>query len=132
MTTDRRSPAFQFYVKDWLADPKVRCLTFAQKGAYIDLLASMWDYSEEHCLIPYDLAKKLIGIRNLRVLTEGPNAVLLVDKSVDNPSSRSDQDYVSSSRLHEEANKQRSLSHKRRRAGKKGGEASAEARRGSA
>ena len=36
------SPAFQFYPKDWLTDPDVVCMTFAQKGAYITLLCYCW------------------------------------------------------------------------------------------
>jgi uncharacterized protein YdaU (DUF1376 family) len=37
-----KSPAFQFYAQDWLADFKVRCLTYEQKGIYIELLAMSW------------------------------------------------------------------------------------------
>jgi len=37
-----KSPAFQFYPKDWLSDVRVRSMTPAQRGYYIDLLAYMW------------------------------------------------------------------------------------------
>lgn len=37
-----KSPAFQFYAQDWLSDFKVRCLTYEQKGIYIELLAMSW------------------------------------------------------------------------------------------
>ena len=37
-----KSPAFQFYPKDWLTDPDVVCMNFAQKGAYITLLCYCW------------------------------------------------------------------------------------------
>jgi len=37
-----KSPAFQFYPKDWLSDPDVVCMNFAQKGAYITLLCYCW------------------------------------------------------------------------------------------
>ena len=37
-----KSPAFQFYPKDWLADPNVRAMTHAERGIYIDLLCSCW------------------------------------------------------------------------------------------
>ena len=30
-----KSPAFQFYPKDWLADPDVACMTMAERGIYI-------------------------------------------------------------------------------------------------
>lgn len=37
-----KSPAFQFYCKDWLSDLKVRSLSYEEKGVYIDLLATSW------------------------------------------------------------------------------------------
>ncbi len=39
----KKPPAFQLYVKDWLASPKVRTMTLAEIGAYINLLATAWD-----------------------------------------------------------------------------------------
>ena len=36
----RKSPAFQFYPKDWIVD--TRTLTSQEKGIYIDLLAQCW------------------------------------------------------------------------------------------
>jgi len=36
------SPAFSFYVRDWLADAKVRAMTNDARGVYIDLLAYCW------------------------------------------------------------------------------------------
>ena len=38
-----KSPAFQFYAKDWLSDANVRSMSFAAKGVYIDLLAIYWN-----------------------------------------------------------------------------------------
>jgi uncharacterized protein YdaU (DUF1376 family) len=38
-----KPPAFQFYVKDWLSDPKVMRMTPAQRGVYIHLLAIDWN-----------------------------------------------------------------------------------------
>ena len=35
-------PYMRFYAGDWLSDPKVRRLTWEQKGVYIDMLALMW------------------------------------------------------------------------------------------
>ncbi len=37
-----RSPAFQFYPKDFLTSPKVRKMPMAERGAYITLLALCW------------------------------------------------------------------------------------------
>jgi uncharacterized protein YdaU (DUF1376 family) len=36
------SPAFSFYVRDWLGDAKVRAMTYEARGVYIDLLAYCW------------------------------------------------------------------------------------------
>ena len=38
----RRTPAFQFYAADYLADARVAVLTLEQEGAYIRLLAYCW------------------------------------------------------------------------------------------
>lgn len=37
-----RSPAFQFYPKDWLSDSNVRAMTVDAKGTYIELLCLYW------------------------------------------------------------------------------------------
>lgn len=37
-----RSPAFQFYVNDWLSSPKISMMTPMEEGAYIRLLAYAW------------------------------------------------------------------------------------------
>lgn len=37
-----KSPAFQFYPKDWLTDDKVMGMTYAERGIYIDLLCYQW------------------------------------------------------------------------------------------
>jgi uncharacterized protein YdaU (DUF1376 family) len=38
-----KPPAFQFYAKDWLTSGKVRAMTLAGRGLFIDLLAFAWD-----------------------------------------------------------------------------------------
>ena len=53
------SPAFQFYPKDWLTDPDVVCMTFAQKGAYITLLCYCWRVGKLHNKDDY--IRKLLG-----------------------------------------------------------------------
>jgi uncharacterized protein YdaU (DUF1376 family) len=41
-STDRRSPAFQFYPKDFLSDENVRMMSLQERGAYITLLSLCW------------------------------------------------------------------------------------------
>lgn len=48
----RRSPAFQFYAAEYLADEHVQLMTLDQEGAYIRLLAFCWREGS----IPKDLA----------------------------------------------------------------------------
>lgn len=38
-----KSPAFQFYPKDWLSDGRVRAMGHEARGIYIDLLAIYWN-----------------------------------------------------------------------------------------
>ena len=39
--TDQR-PSMQFYPKDWLSETGLRCVSYAAKGLWIDLLCHMW------------------------------------------------------------------------------------------
>jgi uncharacterized protein YdaU (DUF1376 family) len=50
-----KSPAFQFYPKDWLSSPKVQLMTPAQEGAYVRLLCYCWDSGD--CSLPDDDAE---------------------------------------------------------------------------
>ena len=47
-----KSPAFQFYVNDWLSSPKIMTMTPAEEGAYIRLLAIAW--GNKDCGLPDD------------------------------------------------------------------------------
>jgi uncharacterized protein YdaU (DUF1376 family) len=47
-----KSPAFQFYPKDWLSSLKILMMTPEQEGAYIRLLAYCWDSGD--CSLPDD------------------------------------------------------------------------------
>lgn len=47
-----KSPAFQFYVNDWLSSPKIMLMTPAEEGAYIRLLCYAW--SDPDCSLPDD------------------------------------------------------------------------------
>ena len=48
--TTQRSPAFQFYPKDW-RDVKVRRMSLAAQGAYISIIADMWCDSKDQCSV---------------------------------------------------------------------------------
>jgi len=37
-----KAPAFQFYVKDWLSDPELQCVSASSRGMWIDALCYMW------------------------------------------------------------------------------------------
>lgn len=41
-----KSPAFQFYVRDWLSDPQLKMASHQSKGIWIDLLCYMWEAPE--------------------------------------------------------------------------------------
>jgi uncharacterized protein YdaU (DUF1376 family) len=47
-----KSPAFQFYVNDWLGSPNIMLMTPAEEGAYIRLLAIEW--GSDDCGLPND------------------------------------------------------------------------------
>jgi len=101
--TQDRAPAFPFYPKDWLSDPKVRALTDAQRGRYMDLLASMWEHGDDGCQMPLSTARKLAGENAIRSLTTGPCPILDLFEG-----HRDGVQYVFSNRLFQEAQKCRS------------------------
>lgn len=37
-----KAPAFQFYVRDWLGDARVRSMTLEARAVYVDLLCYCW------------------------------------------------------------------------------------------
>ena len=41
-----KAPAFQFYVKDWLSDPELQCVSASSRGMWIDALCYMWGAPE--------------------------------------------------------------------------------------
>jgi hypothetical protein len=49
-----KRPAFQFYPGDWMKDPAVRSLTFAERGLWIDLLCMMHESPERGVLVNLD------------------------------------------------------------------------------
>jgi len=58
-----KKPAFQFYPRDWLADPQLRQASPATRGIWIDCLCFMWESSERGKLVgtPESLSR-LLGI----------------------------------------------------------------------
>ena len=47
-----KSPAFQFYVNDWLGSANIMLMTPAEEGAYVRLLAIAW--GQDDCGLPDD------------------------------------------------------------------------------
>jgi uncharacterized protein YdaU (DUF1376 family) len=56
-----KTPAFQFYPKDWLTDDKVQAMSLSERGLYITLLCHAW----LHGSIP-DTESALSRITNVR------------------------------------------------------------------
>jgi uncharacterized protein YdaU (DUF1376 family) len=56
-----KSPAFQFYPRDYLADANVRAMTFEERGVYVELLALEWN---EGGRLPGDVEKlaRVVGV----------------------------------------------------------------------
>jgi hypothetical protein len=103
MSTQDRAPAFQFYAKDWLAEPKVRGLSWDNRGRYIDLLASMWTFSDDHFRIPRATAERMYGRRFVALIADGPHALVISEEYEGLV-------WLSSMRLYEEALKVRAWS----------------------
>jgi len=108
MSTQDRAPAFPFYAKDWLSDAKVRSLSNAERGKYIDLLASMWEYGDAGCYIPRATAERLYGKAFVRTIADLPTSPLACEDMHGEP-------YLFSDRLLREAQKYRSRSEAARR-----------------
>lgn len=48
-----KRPSFQFYPTDWLSDPNVMAMSAIERGAYIQILATMW--TTEDCSLRDDV-----------------------------------------------------------------------------
>lgn len=60
-----KAPAFQFYVKDWLSDPELQCVSASSRGLWIDALCYMWEAPERGKLIgTVDEISKLLRATN--------------------------------------------------------------------
>ena len=64
-----KRPSFQFYPADWLSDPNVIAMTAEERGAYIQLIALMWN--TEDCSLKDDVSflARLAGVDN-NVITQ--------------------------------------------------------------
>jgi len=100
MPTQDRAPSFPFYAKDWLADPKVQNLSFANQGKYIHCLASMWEYGDAGCHLPHAIAVKRYGKAWVFLTTDGPSPILILTEE-NEKGERS----LFSNRLYQEAQK---------------------------
>ncbi|MDZ4181172.1 MAG: hypothetical protein U1E29_18375 [Coriobacteriia bacterium] len=105
-----RSPAFPFYVKDWLSDPRVTVMPYSVKGRYVDILCWMWAYSDEGCQIPVKMAVRLVGRTAVDYLVD--NGILVRFSS-------EDEELLFSNRLSAEAQKHTSRKEQAARAGKR-------------
>lgn len=76
------APYFPFYPADWLSDGNVRIMTLEESGAYITLLAFMWQEGKD-CTLPDDdrYLSKLLNLSSRKwssirkTLIDGPGAV---------------------------------------------------------
>lgn len=66
---ENKSPAFQFYPKDFLSDQNVICMSNEQVGAYMKLLCFAW--IDDDCSLPAD-STKLEAMTNLGSTTLQP------------------------------------------------------------
>jgi uncharacterized protein YdaU (DUF1376 family) len=69
-----KSPAFQFYPRDWLSDPNVASMSYEQEGWYIHLVCHCWLEGR----IPADpnAALRLVGIRQKDISSCDPSELL--------------------------------------------------------
>ena len=69
-----KSPAFQFYPKDWLSDELVRRMSHTEKGIYIDLLSVCW--VEQSLPADTEHLAQIIGMTPQRFLKLWTHSVL--------------------------------------------------------
>ena len=70
----KHSPAFQFYPNDWLASTNINLMTPAEEGAYIRLLAYMWN--DPDCTLPNNI-DELIRLSRLNEKDRGDIRVVI-------------------------------------------------------
>jgi hypothetical protein len=114
-----RSPAFQFYPKDWL-DFRVQRMSLAAQGAYLKILCFMWKDSQDQCSIIDDdrAIATAIGMpceiwKELRDEIQFPGDPILKEEGTDRRILRS-------CRLQREAEKQQNYAMQQAEKGKRG------------
>lgn len=130
-----KSPAFQFYPRDWLSDPNITELSYEQEGWYIHLICYCWLEGD----IPEDPASvlRILGIRS-HDIDELEECELLarLNKRNDDIAELLSICFTASSKkgrlVHPRIEKERKAQEARRRerseSGKRGGKASAKKR----
>lgn len=105
-----KSPAFQFYPKDWLSDGHVREMGREGRGLYMDMLSLLWVDGS----LPSDMGRLAlranIPLKRLRALWPKVSPCFVVDG-----------ENLRQSRLEEERSKQEAFREKQARNGSKGG-----------
>lgn len=104
-------PYFPFYPADWLSSPRIMCLTLAQQGAYMRLLAVCWMSGD--CSLPED-PQKLAVLSGLPI-EEVPALGLFLGPHPQKTG------FLTNERLYKEWKKAQWVSDMRAQAGKKSG-----------
>lgn len=113
-------PYFPFYAQDWLGDHKVRALSLAAKGAYIELLSLMWTSATGKLIADNSTLARQVGAS-----TEEFATVWAEIQNPADPILREENGFVYSSRLLRERRKYQEKAKKAQEAGRKGGQAKA-------
>lgn len=108
-----KAPAFQFYTGDWLSSTAITLMTPAEEGAYIRLLAYMWN--DPDCGLPDD-PEKLTALSRLTLADRGVIGSILACFEK-HPSKKG---FLTNKRLSDEKKKQEEWRQHQREAGIKG------------
>lgn len=111
-----KSPAFQFYPKDWLSSQKISLMSAAEEGAYIRLLCYCWD--DDDCALPDD-DELLARISRLGEGWFNGGSTIIRKCFVAHPRKRG---FLTNARLCAEKEKQRIWKEKSAEGGKRSGE----------
>lgn len=81
-----KSPAFQFYVKDWLSDSQLRMASPSTRGIWIDVLCFMWTAPEKGKITfdSHEIFARMVGanIEEIRLFIAEANSLSFCDISV--------------------------------------------------
>lgn len=113
-------PYFPFYAQDWLGDHKVRGLSPAARGTYIDILALMWTSSDGGLSATPEKLSRMVGQSVEEFILSWAEIQDTADPILEERAGR-----VFSRRMMREREKYAEKRAKLREAGRKGGEAKA-------